>query len=75
MSAQRSPAWCSDTIRSAIHDASRHSSEIRSTWTSPVPFSSHGTRRLSGSGRWASGSLEMIVSAASRIHAPERKLV
>ena len=41
----------------------------------PGPFSSHGTRRLSGSGRCAAGSCPIRMSAASRIRAPERKLV
>ena len=62
-------------MRSAIHAASFNSSEMRATWTSPGPFSSHGTSRLSGSGRCAAGSCPISTSAASRIRAPERKLV
>ena len=39
------------------------------------PFSIHGIKRLSGSGRCCSGSFEITTSAASKIQAPERKLV
>ena len=69
------PASCSSRMRSAIHSASFHSSEIRATCTSPVPFSIQGTSCLSGSGRCCSGSFEITTSAASRIQAPERKFV
>ena len=62
-------------MRSATQAASFTSSEMRATWTSPGPFSSHGTSRLSGSGRCAAGSCPIRTSAASRIRAPERKLV
>ena len=70
-----SPARCRSMIRSAIHAASAHSSEQRITVTSPSPFAGHGRSSLSGSGRWFTGTGPMMVSAAARIRAPERKFV
>ena len=62
-------------MRSAIARASVSSSRCEVTVTSPSPLGPKGTSRLSGSGRWAAGSGEMIVSAACRMRAPDRKFV
>ena len=62
-------------MRSAIARASVSSSRCEVTVTSPSPLGPKGTSRLSGSGRCAAGSGEMIVSAACRMRAPDRKFV
>ena len=60
---RRSP-WPRSTRPSRVRPAPR-----------PRRSAGGGTSRLSGSGRWSTGSCPMIVSAAARIRAPERKFV
>jgi len=61
-------------MRSAIHSASFHSSEMRANMHLSVLVLDPGNQLLVRVRALRLGSFEITTSAASRIHAPERKI-